>query len=325
MNIEKLKTYWYPVLASKALKSKPLGKTLLGVALVFFRNNDEVICFKDQCPHRGVALSNGSLVNNQLQCHYHGWSFDKEGRLTHVHGCTKKCEEKIELEAFSVVEEGNLIWVRLSGDRAFEWLFPLEKNFLNSRHIKQIEGDFLHSIENFLDPTHTSFIHKGLLRSKSRQGMNISQKSSEEGFVTHYALRDKQNGLINKFFDKGINKNRAMFRLPGFAKIEYLKDEALLFCVVIFFVPLKKGEIQMVVDVVLPQSMVPKWLVFTLLQPFLELALYQDKKILKEQYEKTKDKEFEYVILESDLVIDHLLHLLSDKRKGVDKQLYMEL
>jgi hypothetical protein len=116
-----------------------------------------------------------------------------------------------------------------------------------------------------------------------------------------------------------------MFRLPGFAKIEYLKDEALLFCVVIFFVPLKKGEIQMVVDVVLPQSMVPKWLVFTLLQPFLELALYQDKKILKEQYEKTKDKEFEYVILESDLVIDHLLHLLSDKRKGVDKQLYMEL
>jgi len=55
------------------------------------------------------------------------------------------------------------------------------------------------------------------------------------------------------------------------------------------------------------------------------LALYQDKKILKEQYEKTKDKEFEYVILESDLVIDHLLHLLSDKRKGVDKQLYMEL
>jgi hypothetical protein len=131
--------------------------------------------------------------------------------------------------------------------------------------------------------------------------------------------------LDNKFFDKGINKNRAMFRLPGFAKIEYLKDEALLFCVVIFFVPLKKGEIQMVVDVVLPQSMVPKWLVFTLLQPFLELALYQDKKILKEQYEKTKDKEFEYVILESDLVIDHLLHLLSDKRKGVDKQLYMEL
>ncbi|CAA6812376.1 MAG: Phenylpropionate dioxygenase [uncultured Sulfurovum sp.] len=260
-----------------------------------------------------------------LQCHYHGWSFDKEGMLTNVPGCAKKCEQKIKLEAFSVVEEDGLVWVRLVGDRKFKSPFTPAKNFVNSQHIKEIEGGFIHSIENFLDPTHTSFIHKGLLRSDSRQGMNIRQESWGEGFVTHYDLVDKQNGLISKLFDKGININRATFSLPSFAKIEYLKDEVLFFCVAIFFVPLEKGKVQMVVDVSLPKSMIPKWLVFSLLRPFLELALYQDKKILKEQYEQTKDEAFEYAMLESDLVIDHLLCLLADEKKGVDKQLYMEL
>ncbi|CAA6806464.1 MAG: Rieske 2Fe-2S domain protein [uncultured Sulfurovum sp.] len=325
MNAEKLKRYWYPLFESKELKAKPLGKTLLGTELVFFRSSDGVKCFKNQCPHRGVALSNGRVLDDGLQCHYHGWTFDKEGELSKVPSCVGACPKKVSLEAFSVVEHDGLVWVRLEGERSFESAFVLEEGFVNSRHIKEIEGDFMHSIENFLDPTHTSFIHKGLLRSESRQGMNIIQESSDEGFVTHYDLVDKQNGLINKLFDKGVNKNRATFSLPSFAKIEYLKDEVLLFCVSIFFVPLKKGKVQMVVDVSLPKSMIPNWLVFALLRPFLELALYQDKKILKEQYAQTKDEAFAYVMLESDLVIDHLLYLLADEKKGVDKQLYMEL
>ncbi|CAA6818445.1 MAG: Phenylpropionate dioxygenase [uncultured Sulfurovum sp.] len=324
MNVEKLKGYWYSLFESKELKVKPLSKTLLGVALVFFRSSDGIKCFKNQCPHRGVALSNGSVVNDELQCHYHGWTFDREGDLSRVPACVGSCPKKVSLEVFSVIEHDTLVWVRLEGERSFASAFVLEEGFVNSRHIKVIEGDFMHSIENFLDPTHTSFIHKGLLRSESRQGMNIRQETSEEGFVTHYDLVDKQNGLINKLFDKGVNKNRVTFSLPSFAKIEYLKDEVLLFCVSIFFVPLKKGKVQMVVDVSLPKSMMPNWLVFALLRPFLELALYQDKKILKEQYESTKSKVFEYEVLESDLVIDHLLYLLADGEKGVDKQLYME-
>jgi phenylpropionate dioxygenase-like ring-hydroxylating dioxygenase large terminal subunit len=325
MNVEKLKGHWYPLFETRELKKRPLSKTLLGIELVFFKSNDGVKCFKNQCPHRGVALSNGRVINSELQCHYHGWTFDKEGALVKVPGLAKGCKKDICLESFTVVEHDGLIWIRLEGDRAFKSPFTLKKNFINSRHIKQVEGDFIHSIENFLDPTHTSFVHKGLLRSKSRQAMKIKQESWEEGFVTHYDLLDQQNGLVNTLFDNGVNVNRASFMLPGFAKIEYLKDETLLFCVAVFFVPLQKGEVQMVVDVSLPKSMMSKKLMFLLIRPFLELAFYQDRQILKEQYEKTKDKAFKYMSLESDLVIDHLLYLLADGEKGVDKQLYMEL
>ena len=324
MNISKLKDYWYPVIASKSIKESPIGATLLGEKLVFFRSSGEIRCFKDQCPHRGVALSNGMVFNNQLRCHYHGWSFNAKGALTDVPGCEGNCQKEVSLKQFDVIEEEGTVWVKLEGEKAFESPFKLEENFINTRHFKKIEANFIHAIENFLDATHTPFIHKGLLRSKGKQRMKITQETFENGFVTHYELLDRQNGLINKFFDKGININRASFSLPAFAKIEYLKEEELLFCVAIFFVPFDKGEVGMVVDVSLPKQLLPKGVIFSMLRPFLELALYQDKTILKEQYEKSGD-DFKYLNVETDLVIDHLLYLLTDGKRGIEKDLTIQL
>ena len=324
MNIEKLKGYWYPIMASKSLKNSPKGITLLGEKLVLFRANGKVSCLKDKCPHRGVAPSNGRVENNQLKCHYHGWSFNTKGALTDVPGCTKGCHKEVKLKQFSVIEKEDSIWVRLSEAEKFESPFTVEKNFISTRHFKKIEANFIHAIENFLDATHTPFVHKGLLRSKGKQRMKITQESFDDGFVTHYELLDKQNGLINKLFDNGVNINRASFSLPSFAKIEYIKEEELLFCVAIFFVPFAKGEVGMVVDVSLPKQLLPKGVIFTMLRPFLELALYQDKTILKEQYVKSGE-EFAYLSLETDLVIDHLLHLLANGKKGVNKEMVMAL
>lgn len=64
---------------------------------------------------------------------------------------------------------------------------------------------------------------------------------------------------------------------------------------------------------------------FFILRPFLELAFYQDKKILEIQYKNQKELKNEYVIDEKDLVINHLLYLLEDKEKAQNKELFLEL
>ena len=192
-------------------------------------------------------------------------------------------------------------------------------------HIKSLKSDFIHTIENFLDPLHTPYIHKGLLRSSSKQRMNITQESDEFSFKTIYDLVDKQNGLINKLFDSGIDKNIATFINPGFAKIEYFKQNRVLFNVSIFFVPIKKGEVQMVINVSFLKTFIPSFLKFFILRPFLEIAFYQDKKILEIQYKNQKKLKNEYVIDEKDLVINHLLYLLEDKEKAQNKELFLEL
>lgn len=46
-------------------------------------------CLDNVCPHRGAPLSNGWVKpveghGNCVVCPYHGWAFDKEGKLGEV-------------------------------------------------------------------------------------------------------------------------------------------------------------------------------------------------------------------------------------------------
>ena len=320
MNQEKLKSYWYPVLKEKNLGNELISVSLLDVKLVLLKINNRVFCFIDKCPHRGVPLSKGKIVGDKIQCCYHGWEFDYNGKLTKTPGC-ENCNKNVSLQKFETHTSNGIIWVKLDGDRKFQDPFILQEGYASTAHFKTMKADFIHSIENFLDPMHTFYIHSGLLRTKSKQHMDISQSSSEDGFVTKYKMVQKQNGLINKLFDDGIDTQIASFNMPGMAKIEYYKNQLLKFKVAIFFIPTKNAEVKMLVNVSLKKTWIPSVLKFAILRPFLEIAYLQDKKILEMHQQSKSNQGATNVIIQTDLVIDHLLHLLLEKEKGVNKEM----
>ena len=82
--------------------------------------------------------------------------------------------------------------------------------------------------KNFLDPTHTRYIHAKLLRNNGKQSMQISQSHHERGFVTQYRLNQQQNGLINKLFDKGITVNNAGIYIPGAGSYRLLHNRTVM-------------------------------------------------------------------------------------------------
>jgi len=73
---------WYVILESSEVKpGKPVGVTRMGEKLVLWRDEKgQVICMADLCPHRGVALSAGKLINGNIQCPFHGFEYDTSGR-----------------------------------------------------------------------------------------------------------------------------------------------------------------------------------------------------------------------------------------------------
>ena len=79
---------WYPVADLRDLDpAKPRAFTLLGQDLVlwFERSSGSWRAFADVCPHRLVPLSQGRLsADGQLECPYHGWRFNGEGRCTAI-------------------------------------------------------------------------------------------------------------------------------------------------------------------------------------------------------------------------------------------------
>lgn len=317
MNISLLEQHWYPLLAEKQLKDVPVAVCLLGQSLVLVRLQGQVLCFENRCPHRNVPLSAGKVVENALQCAYHGWRFDAQG--------LSPCHPEAKLKSYGLHCAQGLIWVRLKGNKPFDVSFIDGDGVDTLVAIKSMNANFIHSIENFLDPTHTPYVHGGVLRNTGLQRMQVSQQSDDSSFTTRYQLIDKQNGWINRLFDRGIDTQLASFHYPGLAQIRYLKQGITLFRVAIYFVPQQIGQVGMVVAVSLPRGRIPSRLKFMLLRPFLELAFKQDRKILEQQYKNQRLFNAGYIMAEQDLVIDHLLYLFKNGAKGKDKSLFMEL
>lgn len=324
MNIAKMKRAWYPLVPSAKLKNKPLARKLLGQPLVLARLGGQAVCFDDCCPHRHVPLSAGKIVSGRLQCGYHGWQFDAAGSVCAVPGGMCACEAAAAVPAYPCREHGGWVWVCLAPDVPFAPYadFDALPGFETVNAVKEMEGDFIHAIENFLDPTHTPYIHRGLLRNAGRQGMTVSQSRRVDGFATRYVLHERQNGLISKLFDRGITVNDAAFTFPGLARIDYLSPNRCEYRISVFFIPQDKGRVGLGVRVHFPQTRLPLAVKALLFRPFVECLLRQDAAIIKRQY-RHHSRYFArrpYCSTSNDLVIDHLLHLLLENApEGTEK------
>ncbi|PWW21963.1 Rieske-like 2Fe-2S protein [Geodermatophilus normandii] len=62
----------------------PVGAGGRAYVVVRLRPGAEVSAFPARCPHRLVPLAAASVVEGRLQCPYHGWRFDAEGRCVDV-------------------------------------------------------------------------------------------------------------------------------------------------------------------------------------------------------------------------------------------------
>ena len=69
---------WYAILESNEIKgSKPVAFKRLSQELVFWRDTaGKVVVMDDSCPHRQAKLSLGKVIDDNIQCPFHGFEFD---------------------------------------------------------------------------------------------------------------------------------------------------------------------------------------------------------------------------------------------------------
>jgi phenylpropionate dioxygenase-like ring-hydroxylating dioxygenase large terminal subunit len=80
-----LRNYWYPVMQSHELTEKPFALRYLGEELVAWRDRAGAAhLFPDYCPHRKVRLSLGKVVDDSLQCVFHGIRYGADGGCTFI-------------------------------------------------------------------------------------------------------------------------------------------------------------------------------------------------------------------------------------------------
>jgi nitrite reductase/ring-hydroxylating ferredoxin subunit len=113
---------WFAVSACGEVPHGHVAHTqLLGQELVLWRSAAGVLnAWENRCPHRGVRLTLGSCVGEELRCQYHAWRFASgSGQCTHIPSHPQqKPASTIRTQVFPLFEDGSFAWVNLARDAA---------------------------------------------------------------------------------------------------------------------------------------------------------------------------------------------------------------
>lgn len=142
----------------------------MGHSLVAFRGeNDEVSVLDAYCPHLGANLGvESKVIGNQLQCPFHGWQFNQEGKCTTIPG-QQMIPESAQLRKWHVAEVNDKIIVWHHADKKEpEWFV---EDFVEDF---EFHGKTEHTVcvhvqeiaENGPDVSHLNFLHRSWLGSK---------------------------------------------------------------------------------------------------------------------------------------------------------------
>jgi nitrite reductase/ring-hydroxylating ferredoxin subunit len=111
---------WFAVSACGEVPHNAVAQTqLLGQELVLWRTASGTLnAWENRCPHRGVRLSLGSCMGEELRCQYHAWRFAAgSGQCTHIPSHpAQKPASTIHPTVFPVFEDGAFAWVNLTRD-----------------------------------------------------------------------------------------------------------------------------------------------------------------------------------------------------------------
>lgn len=105
---------WYAVEYDKMVGAGEVKEVQFwGLSIALFRGDDGVLAaVQNRCPHRHLKLSHGVVEGCRLRCAYHGWAFNREGRLEeYSHDSFGKPLIKAQLKRYPLEVRYGLIWV----------------------------------------------------------------------------------------------------------------------------------------------------------------------------------------------------------------------
>jgi vanillate O-demethylase monooxygenase subunit len=143
-----------------------LKRIILEQNLLFLRRTDgKVAALDDRCAHRQVPLSIGEIVNDCIECPYHGLQYNLEGQCVHNPHSNGRIPSRAVIKANPVEERYGAVWIWM-GNKAkanteaiprFDFMNP-EVAYLGEGKMT-IEGNYQLETDNIMDLSHIEFVH----------------------------------------------------------------------------------------------------------------------------------------------------------------------
>ena len=207
---------WYVVSETRDVDDRPKKVTVWGKDYVLWKTSDNKYkALEDVCSHRGVELSRGCVVDNEIQCPYHGYHFSGTGNLTKVPGLQFIPSPIYNIPRYSLVEKHG--WLYLNTNPIPWNVTDSQMDILNNNIFLEPEAiDKNMSVvllnkdfntygrlvsENSLDIMHIGYVHT--FGNKERPAPTYEDPPKIVGmfhFKTSYLYQSGKKSMIKKIF-----------------------------------------------------------------------------------------------------------------------------
>lgn len=153
---------WWVAATSDEVGTSLLARRLLGRSLVLYRaSSGEVVALDDRCAHRAAPLSRGTLVDDQVVCAYHGFTYDASGACVRVPS-QLHVPYGARVRSYQVREDAPLVWIwtgRPGQTSPPSWPTLADAAWTAQGGVLEIAANYLLLHDNALDRTHFPFVH----------------------------------------------------------------------------------------------------------------------------------------------------------------------
>lgn len=156
---------WYVAAESDEVGSSLLARQLLGRPVLLFRQrNGHIGALDDRCAHRAAPLSRGELVDDQVVCPYHGFTYDATGACVRVPSQVH-VPYGARVRSYPVREQAPFVWIWLGNPLRARHAEPPDVPVLRDAGwavqggALEIAANYMLLHDNALDRTHFPYVH----------------------------------------------------------------------------------------------------------------------------------------------------------------------
>ena len=189
-----LRNAWYVAATShEVTEHQPLARTLLEEPVVLWRSHGRVVALADRCSHRGVPLSLGRIIDDTIECGYHGVCFDADGACVKIPGQGLP-QSALPVRAYPLVERHGFVWLWF-GDPAYaepglipdvHWADDPMWATASDRILVKAGHELL--IENLNNHSHVQYVHSQVGSQGMAEADVVVRRIGDQVEITRWLL-----------------------------------------------------------------------------------------------------------------------------------------
>ncbi|MCB1429817.1 MAG: aromatic ring-hydroxylating dioxygenase subunit alpha [Nitratireductor sp.] len=185
-----LRNAWYVAAWSDEITQDLQQVILLDDRICMYRNSaGAIVALEDACPHRKLPLSKGRRKGDDVECGYHGLTFNLTGQCVRAPG-KGGIPSNAKVHAYPVEERYGLVWIWMGNpalaDVAEIFSIPEFDDpawGMNRGKALEIDCNYLYVTDNLLDPTHVAWVHQSSFGQSATQDTPLRITKADDGIT----------------------------------------------------------------------------------------------------------------------------------------------